>query len=285
MKINFWCNRKNAYHQLFFSKKKCEDLFAAVKVHDDLYPAAKLPNLINLNYTQEQLAHSYCLCRQLWLEGVDRKLLCQMVEKIYIHGYLCDEDKIVYHDMRAKIKHLRFAYITFDERHRYPIFFHFMTGIMGGLQDAFKHNQRAVLVRLALLVRFLLTKFFYAFLKKEMDCFYPSTPENFYQYVQREINFIRMHLKKNLVTGREFHEMRKVISRQVAMYDNLKTLYPSAYHRKISEYCSTINGLMGEKHDELIAAKFNKTQDYYKDTFVIPEEIRVRLNNFINKHH
>ena len=78
--------------------------------------------------------------------------------------------------------------------------------------------------------------------------------------------------------------MRKVISRQVAMYDNLKTLYPSAYHRSISEYLSTLNGLMGSKHDELIAKKFDQSQDYYNDTFVIPDEIKQRLVNLTNKY-
>jgi hypothetical protein len=79
--------------------------------------------------------------------------------------------------------------------------------------------------------------------------------------------------------------MRKVISRQVAMYDNLKTLYPSSYHRSISEYLSTINGLMGSKHDELIAKKFDKSQDYYTDTFVMPEEIKQRLIDLADKYN
>jgi hypothetical protein len=93
-----------------------------------------------------------------------------------------------------------------------------------------------------------------------------------------------LHLTKKEITGKEFHEMRKVISRQVAMYDNLKTLYPSPYHRNISEYLSTLNGLMGSKHDELIAKKFNKTQDYYKDTFVMPEDIKHRLIELTEKY-
>jgi hypothetical protein len=78
--------------------------------------------------------------------------------------------------------------------------------------------------------------------------------------------------------------MRKVISRQVAMYDNFKTLYPSAYHQSISQCVSTLNGLMGSLHDELIAKKFNKTQDYYKDVFVMPEEIRLRLKEYTEKY-
>jgi hypothetical protein len=41
---------------------------------------------------------------------------------------------------------------------------------------------------------------------------------------------------------------------------------------------------MGSMHDELIAKKFNKTQDYYKDVFVMPEEIRLRLKEYTEKY-
>ena len=285
MKFNFCCNAdKKSPESTLFSAAQCDELFAAVLVHDELYPKAKLPDEIHLDYSQEQLAQCYRLCQQLWLDGVDRTQLCLMIEKIYKQGFLSAEDKITYHAMRAKIKHLRFAYVTFDERHRYPTMFHWMTGVMGNLQDAFKHDQRSALVCSALLVRFLLTKPFYTLITKEMDCFQPSTPESFHHYVHDEIDFIRLHLTKNMINGKEFHEMRKVISRQVAMYDNLKTLYPSAYHRSISEYLSTLNGLMGSKHDELIAKKFDQSQDYYNDTFVIPDEIKQRLVNLTNKY-
>lgn len=56
--------------------------------------------------------------------------------------------------LRAKIKHLRFAYAAFDERHRYPRMFHWMTAIMGSLQDAFKNKQYASVKRIAILVLF-----------------------------------------------------------------------------------------------------------------------------------
>ena len=78
--------------------------------------------------------------------------------------------------------------------------------------------------------------------------------------------------------------MRIVISRQVAMYDNFKTLYPSSYHQSISQYLSTLNGLMGALHDKLIVKKFDKTQHYYKDKFVMSDEIRLRLEQLTNKY-
>jgi hypothetical protein len=108
--------------------------------------------------------------------------------------------------------------------------------------------------------------------------------DSFRQYIKNEINFIRLNLAKDKITSHEFHDMRKVISRQVAMYDNFKTLYPSAYHQSISKCVSTLNGLMGSLHDELIAKKFDKTQHYYKDKFVMPVEIRLRLEQLVSKY-
>jgi hypothetical protein len=267
-----------------FTAAQCDELFAAVLVHDELYPEAKLPDTIHLNYSQEQLGQCYQICQQLWQEGPSRVALCQMVNKIYKQGELNERDQYDYYCMRAKIKHLRFAYVMFDKSHRYPRVFHLMTAVMGHLQDVLKNAQHSSVWPAALLVRLFLSKPLYAIAVKEIESFQPSTVDGFRQYIKNEINFIRLNLAKDKITSHEFHDMRKVISRQVAMYDNFKTLYPSAYHQSISKFVSTLNGLMGSMHDELIAKKFNKTQDYYKDAFVMPEEIRLRLKEYTEKY-
>ncbi len=285
MKFKMSCTcLKKSLDQTLFSKKQCDNLFAAVLVHDELYPEATLPDAIHLDYTQEQLSHCYQICQQLWQEGPNRLALSQMVDKIYKQGELNEQDQYAYYCMRAKIKHLRFAYVMFDERHRYPRVFHLMTAVMGHLQDVLKNAQHSSVWAAALLVRLFLSKPLYAIAVKEIKGFQPSTVESFQQYIKNEINFIRLNLAKDKVTSHEFHDMRKVISRQVAMYDNFKTLYPSKYHQSISKCVSTLNGLMGSLHDELIVRKFNKTQDYYKDTFEMPAEIRWRLEELTKKY-
>jgi hypothetical protein len=57
----------------------------------------------------------------------------------------------------------------------------------------------------------------------------------------------------------------------------LATLYPSAVHDQIAAYIATINGLMGNFHDGLMSAKLDGRMDYYKDRFVLQEEVRTRL--------
>ena len=267
-----------------FSTAQCDALFSAVLVHDQLYPDARLPDSIHLNYTSEQLNECFQICQQLWQAGPNRQNLKQMIDKIYCHGELDDEEQYAYYCMRAKIKHLRFAFVMFDEKHVYPRIFHWMTAVMGHLQDVLKNAQHSSIKFAALLVKLFLSKPFYAMAANEIEQFQSSSVESFRKYVLDEIHFIRINLAKGPVTSHEFHEMRKVISRQVAMYDNFKILYPSAYHQSISQCFSTINGLMGSLHDELIAKKFDKTQHYYKDKFVMPDEIRRRLEELTSKY-
>jgi hypothetical protein len=285
MKFNC-CNKysKKSDQPKAFTAAQCDELFAAVLVHDELYPKATLPDAIHLDYTQEQFSHCYQICQQLWQEGPNRQALSQMVEKIYKQGKLNEQDQYEYYCMRAKIKHLRFAHIMFDKSHRYPRVYHLMTAVMGHLQDVLKNAQHSSVWPAALLVRLFLSKLLYALAVREIEGFQPTTVESFQQYIKNEINFIRLNLAKDKITSHEFHDMRKVISRQVAMYDNFKTLYPSSYHQSISKCLSTLNGLMGSMHDQLISKKFDKSQHYYKDKFVMPSEIRVRLEQLISKY-
>lgn len=266
-----------------FPAEQCDALFAAVLAHDDIHPDAVPPDVIHLDYSPQQLAQCYHICRQIW-KAVDRSALDGLIRTIYRQRALSPEDQLSFKHVRAKFKHLRFAYATFDERHRYPRAFHWLTAAMGYLQDALKNEQHAAMGRLAIRTRLFLSRPFYALVTREIDGFRPGTTATFGNYVRNEIGFIRSSLAKEKITSRDFHEIRKVISRQVALYDNLKILYPSPCHCSISRYLSTINGMMGAMHDELIAGKLKKTHDYYADTFEMPGEIRQRLISLTERY-
>lgn len=270
--------------KLPFSSEQCKQLFAAVLVHDDLYPNAQLPEFIHLDYSQEQLQACYQICLQVWQLGVQRKTLKKLILKIYKQQDLSPSEQKNYKEIRAKFKHLRFAYVTCCETHQYPKWFNNLTRKMGKFQDAFKNKKFDDMQWCVKRLRRQLNVIVFYMIKREVKQFKPSTPKKFAQYIQNEIKFITLHLKKGKITGKEFHELRKVISRQVALYDNLKTLYPSQYHDNISQYLSTINGLMGSFHDALIINKFNNPDSYYNDTFIIPEEIEHRLTCYIQRY-
>ncbi|MDP1696523.1 MAG: hypothetical protein Q8L45_01840 [Xanthomonadaceae bacterium] len=259
------------------SARQCDDLFAAVLAHDAIDLSAPVPESIHLDYTQAQLAHCYVISQQLWKDGIDRRAFAQILKKIRAQPSLTATDQLYFKHVRAKFKHLRAAYAAFDQQHRYPRMFHWLISIMGYLQDALKNKQQRDIHRLAMLLGFLWQPIPYSLISRKIDHFRPCSTESFRSYVAHEMQFIRNNLDKDGVTSKEFHDTRKVISRQVAIYDNLKVLYPSPYHHCVSAYFNTINGMMGSLHDDLIVKDMNKTQNYHADRFPIPDAIRTRL--------
>lgn len=273
---------KNVVNASVFSAAQCEALFNALLLHDEINLEISLPIPSHENYTQEQLTEYFQLSHQLWRDGLSRLLLQEMIGKICRQGKLDEDDKHTYYCMRAKIKHLRYAFLMFDKNHRYPLMFHWMAAAMGYVQDLLKSSQHSRVKHAAILVKFFLTKPIYTLLIKKFDKFSPSSPKNFRQYLDDSIDFINSKLIKDKLTSHEFHEVRRVISRFVTFYNCVYILYPHNYQHAVLLYLRTINGLMGSLHDDLIVASFNKTQNYHKDTFKIPTEIKQRLIAYVD---
>ena len=265
----------------FFSAAQCEALFKALLLHDEINLEVSLPKPRPESYTQVQLNEYFQLSHQLWRDGLSRLLLLEMIEKIYHQGKLDADDKHKFYCMRAKIKHLRYAFLMFDRNHSFPMMFHWMAAVMGYMQDLLKSSQHSSVKRVAMLIKLFLTKPIYALVIKKFDKFIPSSSENFHQYLDNSIDFINSKLIKDRLTSHEFHEVRRVISRIVTFYNCIYILYPDNYQYVVLLYLRTINGLMGSVHDDLIVASFNKTQNYHKDTFEMPTVIKQRLMAYV----
>ena len=282
MKFKLSCNSiEKVGKPSFFSVAQCEALFKALLLHDEINLEVSLPKPRPESYTQVQLNEYFQLSHQLWRDGLSRLLLLEMIEKIYHQGKLDADDKHKFYCMRAKIKHLRYAFLMFDRNHRFPMMFHWMAAVMGYMQDLLKSSQHSSVKRVALLVKLFLTKPIYALVIKKFDKFIPSSSENFHQYLDNSIDFINSKLIKDRLTSHEFHEVRRVISRIVTFYNCIYILYPDNYQYVVLLYLRTINGLMGSVHDDLIVASFNKTQNYHKDTFEMPTVIKQRLMAYV----
>jgi hypothetical protein len=262
-----------------FSSAQCDALFAAILVHDDYFPDAVLPAHVQLDYSQEQLSASYSLCLQLWRSGTDWAELDRIV-RVLSDAEGRDENALkAFKDFRARFKHLHFACHNVDARHAYPRWLHWITGIMGEMLDGFKYGQSAAGKRYGLILRLFMSRAPRFLIEREVDQFMPCTPQSFRTYVKGQIGELRAFLAKPDCTGKQFHDGRKVVSRMVAFYDDVKILYPSADHDALTQVFSSINGLMGNKHDELVERKMSGTLDYHKDRFVLPDEIRARLTD------
>lgn len=253
-------------------------------VHDEVDLDAGPPAAIHLDYAPEQFSRCFRLCRQLWRDGVDRADFGRMIARLASGRTLSAADRRAFKHVRARFKHLRFAYATYDRRHRYPRVLHWLVSLMGHLQDAFRNDRAAAVVRLARLLRLFLTPWPYRLVADEIDRFEPSSTAALRRYVGDQVAAIRRAIARPAVTPKAFHELRKIISRQVAFYDTLKTLYPSGYHDQVSRYLSTINGLMGSLHDTLIERRLRGELDYHADAFALPEEIRQRLATLADRY-
>ena len=267
-----------------FTVQQCEDLFEAVLIDDVIDPDTHLPEKIHLDYTQAQLLECYYICQQVWEMGVNRREFSQLVKKVYRQRDLNTEDRLIYKHVRAKFKQLRFAFANFDEGHKYPKAFHGITSLMGFLQDSFKGGQRGAVARSAILLRIFLTRIPFSFVERELKQFRPASVESFQTYVYKGIDFIRSKLTKTEITARDFHSIRKIVSRQASFYVALVILYPSQYHNDVFRHLSAINGMMGRMHDDLVEKEHSGAQDYHADTFPIPEEIKQLLSAVVNSY-
>ena len=207
-----------------------------------------------------------------------------MVAKLQKDKALSPEDQLAYKHVRAKFKQLRFAHANFDARHTYPTLLNAMTTLMGNLQDNFKNKQHASVGRSALLLRVCLTALPCALIDQELNRFRPTTVDGFRQYVLQQMNTIRTRLTKTELSSKEFHGIRKIISRQASFYVALTVLYPSPYHTAIFRSLSAINGMMGSMHDDLVIKEISGEQDYHTDTFTMPADIKSRLYEVVNSY-
>lgn len=264
-----------------FSPEQCRGLFEAVLVDDVIDAHVALPAAIHLDYTTDELTQCFRICRQVWKEGIDRGELRAIVAQVRSQDPLDPAVQLTFKKMRAKFKHLRFAFATYDARHHYPVALDWLTSVLGHLQDSFKNRHHAGMRRWGLALDVLLSRPFFALTVREIDGFRPSTPQAFRDYVHGQIAEIGSHLGQPMVTGQTFHALRKIISRQVAFYDSARTLYPSPYHHGLARYLSAINGMMGSLHDDLVLVKFAELSAYQEEEFVWPPEIHHRLTDLV----
>jgi hypothetical protein len=265
-----------------FHPEQVDALFTAVLIHDDIYADSAFPSSISLGYAPEQLGEIHAICLQLWRTGVDRDALNRIVAGLCRDPVLSPADQTNFKHIRARFKHLQFAHVTCDARHHYPRAFNWLTALMGELQDALNNKKTGAARFYAWAVRCFLSPLPTWLINREITAFRASSTDGLCGFVGAQMDEVRTVLARAQVTGRVFHGVRKIISRQVAFYDTASILYPSADHDMLVRAFSTTNGLMGSYHDGLIERKLNQLQDYDRDLFPIPDDIRQRLSAMVD---
>ncbi|MGF7154739.1 hypothetical protein [Novosphingobium gossypii] len=252
-------------------------LFEAVEMDDVVDPVVSLPDRIPVACSQEEMRRCLDLCIQFWREGALRSDLRSLTGTLLSTGNLAPAARRRYKLIRARYKHLRFALVLYGVQHRVPTLFGATVAVMGHLQDAYRNNRRFAVLGYALALRLLLTWPVWSAVHREVRHVRLDDAEGFLCYRKQEISRLRRWLGDARLTAHRFHAMRKIVSRQVSFYDTMRTLEPGDKLFRMSRFLSAINGLMGSLHDDLVEGAVAGTHDYHRDEFVLPDDIRCRL--------
>lgn len=287
---------KNSLSKMPFSKEKdldrpvypqkmLDELFQHILLDDVPHLDVAVPENVMPVCTPQEVTGGYKLCWQLLTRGVNRRAFRRLVMKIALTGRTTAEERQIFKDVRARCKHMRFACANFDRRHRYPPLLQGLTVLMGNMQDAFKNHERGLTFFYGLSLWLATSLLPYYLAMRPLRAFRPDTPDGVLAYQRAQnLKLARDLAASAQATGHEFHNLRKVISRRVAFNDTLRTLRAEPELDRLSEYLATVNGMMGEMHDDLIEKCLKGQQDYKQDRcFTPPLEIVSRLEAFLKR--
>ena len=260
-----------------FKAETLAALFQAVEMDDVVDPVVSLPDPVPVACSEKDMKACFDLCVQFWHEHADRRALCDLVATLLVTGDLPQDARVRYKHIRASYKQLRFALVLYGRRHKAPLLFRSTVALMGHLQDAFRNRRRLAVPAYALLLRLFLLWPAWLAVRREVEQVRLDDATGFLAFRKLELRRLASWLGEGALTGRRFHMMRKVVSRQVSFYDAMRTLRPDEQVYRMSRFLSAINGLMGSMHDDLVEQAGNGHRDYNRDRFPMPADIRWRL--------
>lgn len=249
---------------------------------DEIDFGACCPTKPEPDFAVVELAGCYSLAWQLLVSGVNMSSARRLVAAIAIRGSATPEQAASFKLIRARFKHMRFACSNCSEQHAYPEQLNSITRLMGKFQDAFKNGQKIKTLALGGGLWFRLRTSFFEVLRKYIADAKLSSVESFKRYLAGENQLLAEAVRdRGYLTARQFHALRKIISRRIALNDTRRVLYPSPELDELSLFLATINGLMGDMHDDLVLKRIRKELDYEKEPFELPDEIASRIRAFV----
>lgn len=260
-----------------FAPEVTQRLFTAVEEDDYVDAQVSLPPVIDLHCTSEIIQSNYALCLQFWEEGVQRRDLLDLTLKQASGVELSAAERLQYKYMRARYKHLRFAQRLYLQKHQAGFLFGKTTVYLGRFQDGFRNQKKDVITFYARLLRVYLSSPIWGLVRYRLRHSRLASVDNFVACRRAQMQALKTIIAKPLLTGREFHDVRKIISQQVSYYDTLRSIDPENHEaRQVSRFLAAINGLMGDKHDEMVADDM-ENRLAYETPVALDEDIRQRL--------
>lgn len=267
-----------------FSTETTELLFAAVEEDDIVDANFSLPQQIELPCSQDELRNNYALCLQFWEDGFTRAELLGLVNDFLRGREMSAAARLRYKYIRARYKHLRFAQRLYSKKHASGRLFNLTTVLLGHFQDAFRNGNQKNLNLYGMLLRLFLSRPVWSLVSHALRHLELETESGFVAYRQDQMRLLQKLIANPQLTGKEFHDVRKIVSQQVSFYDTLRSLEPDNVEaRKISRFMAAINGLMGDRHDVMVADKLAGGNSYDRPA-VLDIDIRQRLESLLAKY-
>ena len=272
------------YHMTTFSAETLELLFTAVEEDDIVDADISLPQPIDLQCSPDKIRDNYALCLQFWEDGFTRKELVGLVNAFLENPDLSTTVRMRYKYIRARYKHLRFAQRLYSKAHESSRLFHMTTVTLGHFQDAFRNGNKANLKYYGFILRIFLSKPVWSLIRYSLHHINLETENGFIAYRQEQMRALRELVANVRLSGRQFHNVRKIVSQQVSFYDTLRSIDPGNIEAfKMSRFLAAINGLMGDKHDEMVADKLSGKRSY-DEPVALDVDIRHRLEVLLTNY-
>ncbi|QST56036.1 hypothetical protein [Escherichia albertii] len=267
----------------YFPLEVSERLFIAVEEDDVVDAEVSLPPTITLRCTSDIIHDNYALCLKFWLDGVNRKELLRLTLKQAAGDELSTDERKQYKYMRARYKHLRFAQRLYLKKHQAGFLFGKTTVFLGRFQDGFRNGKKNIVSYYGNLLRVYLSSPVWWLVNYSLRHSQLESVNGFIANRQAQMRMLKEIVSSPLLTGREFHDVRKIISQQVSYYDTLRSIDPENKEAlQISRFLAAINGLMGDKHDEMVADDMENRQPYDAPV-ALDSNIRQRLELLISR--
>lgn len=267
-----------------FSDEILDHLFDAVLVDDVVRENSESPPPVPPILYAGCVRDCFDLCHELWSRQVRREDMVRLADQLILTARLDAKAALDYKYIRAKFKHLRFAFMLYTTAHRSPRLFKHLTIAMGHLQDGFRNGSRFRTRFYALQVRIMTSRPVWALMLWQVRRLRLVDEKSFERYVRSQISSISASITKTEVTGHEYHTLRKMISQNISFLDTYRSLVPNADVDRISGYLSDINGRMGRHHDELVLRDIQGEQNYNKEKFPLDGELVDKIRNVVTAY-
>lgn len=186
---------------------------------------------------------------------------------------------------RSELKHvrkyglvLRSAYQMLDERHIAPRKHWKFMKLLGDVNDAYFTPHRAETADRAA-----------HFVESEYESldgmeFIPSSQDSFVEYYQNNLERIKEFNNSETLPAEDYHMLRKLLRNYMNLFRLSGMITHNPQTLVLGKYMQRLNDQLGIEQDNLTQQHLEGAINYHTSSVTVPEEMREKIQMFINAH-